>query len=239
MIITFNASDPTSPTGQSTSGLASFCVVRYYYDGVQRRWVEENCNFKALQNTAGNSSFSVPARLPDRAGVAYAFVWVKDKAGNISKTPGFDFINFLPSGARNINRNDTRVFRLKLTPGQSISLTFTPTIGDVDATVFQGITSPVRCDTSAIQNGTVAETVTVPSGSCTGTDFQIEVRAVVNSRFSITAALALASALQERPTVSVAPAAVLPDSAPLVSGPPATQAAIDGGAPIFLPFLNR
>jgi hypothetical protein len=170
--------------------------------------------------------------------VAYAFVWVRDKAGNIAKTPGFDFINFIPSGARNINRNDVRVFRLKLTPGQSVSLTFTPTIGDVDATVFQGITNPTRCDTSAIQNGTVIETVTVPSASCTGTDFQIEVRAVVNSRFSVSTAVGLAAVRQVQPAAVVAPA-LLPDATPLVAGPPALQAAIDGGAPIFLPMLSR
>jgi YVTN family beta-propeller protein len=235
--ISFQANDPTSPSGQSTSGLGSFCVVRYYYDGVQRRWVEENCNFQSLPAPNPNGSFTVQTRLPDRIGVAYAFVWVRDKAGNISKTPGFDFINFIPAGARNINRNDVRVFRLRLTLGQSISLTFTPTIGDVDATVFQGITNPVRCDTSAIRNGTVPETVTVPSGSCTGTDFQIEVRAVVNSRFSVgTVVGAAVAAPTHTPAVN---AAVLPDSTPLVAGPPATQAAIDGGAPVFLPLTQK
>src|SRR5581483_392045 len=221
----------------STSELGSFCVVRYYYDGVQRRWVEENCHFQPLPAPNANGSFTVQPRLPDRVGVAYSFVWVRDKAGNISKTPGFDFINFIPSGARNINRNDVRVFRLRLTPGQSVSLTFTPTIGDVDATVFQGITNPVRCDTSAIRNGTVPETVTVPSGACSGTDFQIEVRAVVNSRFSVGVAVGVAAvAPSSAPAIS---AAVLPDSTALVAGPPATQAAIDGGTPIFLPLTQR
>jgi hypothetical protein len=236
--IKFKADDPTSPSGQSTSGLGSFCVVRYYYDSVLRRWVEQICNFKPLPDKDANGDFSIRTDLPDRVGVAYAFVWVRDKAGNISKTPGFDFINFIPSGARNINRNDVRVFRLRLAPGQSVSLTFTPTIGDVDATVFQGITNPTRCDTSAIQNGTVAETVTVPSGLCTGTDFQIEVRAVVNSRFSVSTAVGLAAARGAQPTATAAPA-LLRDGTPLVGGPPALQAAIDGGAPIFLPMLSR
>jgi hypothetical protein len=236
--IKFKADDPTSPSGQSTSGLGSFCVVRYYYDAVQRRWVEQTCNFKPLPDKDANGDFSIRTELPDRVGVAYVFVWVRDKAGNIAKTPGFDFINFIPSGARNINRNDVRVFRLRLTPGQSVSLTFTPTIGDVDATVFQGITNPARCDTSAIKNGTVAETVTVPSGLCTGTDFQIEVRAVVNSRFSVSTAVGLAAAREAQPTAAVVPA-LLPDATPLVGGPPALQAAIDGGAPIFLPMLSR
>jgi len=236
--IKFKADDPTSPSGQSTSGLGTFCVVRYYYDTVLRCWVEQNCNFTLLPDKGADGSYAIRTQLPDRVGVAYAFVWVRDKAGNISKAPGFDFINFIPSGARNIDRNDVRVFRLRLTPAQSVSLTFTPTIGDIDATVFQGITNPVRCDTTAIQNGTVPETVTVPSGLCSGTDFQIEVRAVVNSRFSVSTVVGLAAAREVQTATGVAPA-LLPDSTPLVGGPPSLQTAIDGGTPIFLPMLTR
>lgn len=235
--IKFKASDPASPGGQSTSGLDSFCVVRYYYNSIQRRWVEEICNFRPLPTANGDGSFSVPARLPDSVGVAYSFVWVKDKAGNISKEPGFDFINFIPANERSIGRNDRRVFRVRLGAGQSLSLTVTPTAGDVDVSVFQNITNPVRCAVSA-QNGLTAETVTVPSGACTGTEFQIEVRAVVNSRFSVTTAAALAGFL--RPQASaVAPSAASSDPTPSVSGPPALQAAIEGGAPVHLPAIIR
>src|SRR5262249_50658613 len=142
--ISFDAVDPTSPAGQSTTGVQQFCIVRYYYDGRLRRWVEERCDFRSLP-AGNNGNFSVNARLPVREGVAYAFVWVKDGAGNISTTPGFDFINFIPTGTElRLERNDIRVFRLRLNVGQSVSLTFTPTNGDVDATVFQGITNPVR-----------------------------------------------------------------------------------------------
>jgi hypothetical protein len=229
--IKFKASDPAN-------NLDSFCVVRYYYNSIQRRWVEEICNFRPLPTANSDGSFSVPARLPDSVGVAYSFVWVKDKAGNISKEPGFDFINFIPAGERSIGRNDRRVFRVRLGAGQSLSLTVTPTAGDVDTTVFQGITNPVRCDISAIRIGTTAETVTVPSASCTGTEFQIEVRAVVNSRFSVTTAAALTGFL--RPQASaIAPSAASSDPTATVSGPPALQAAIDGGAPVHLPAIIR
>jgi hypothetical protein len=235
--VKFKANDPASPAGQSTSGLSSFCIVRYYYNNIQRRWVEENCNFKPLPAPDASGNFAVPAKLTDRIGVNYVFVWVKDKAGNISKTPGFDFINFIPSGEQSIDRNDVRVFRVRLGVGQSFSLTFTPTVGDVDTTVFQGIINPVRCDISAIRNGTTPETVTVPSASCTGTEFQIEVRAVENSRFSITPNPVLAGLFQSQPAAA-APAA-LSDPTPTVAGPPALQTAIDGGTPVFVPLLNR
>jgi YVTN family beta-propeller protein len=235
--IKFKANDPASPSGQSTSGLDSFCVVRYYYNSTQRRWVEENCNFRPLPTPGSDGSFSVPARLPDSVGVAYSFVWVKDKAGNISKEPGFDFINLIPAGERSINRNDARVFRIRLNAGQSLSLTVTPTSGDVDVNVFQGITNPVRCSVSA-NNGTTPETVTVPSGPCTGTEFQIEVRAVVNSRFSVTTQAALAGFLRPQASAS-APAAASADPNPIVAGPPALQTAVEGGAPVHLPAIIR
>ena len=236
--ITFNANDPASPAGQTTSGIDSFCIVRYYYNGTQRRWVEENCNFRQLPTPAADGSFSVPTRLPDTVGVAYSFVWVKDKAGNISKEPGFDFINVIPDGERSIDRNDRRVFRVRLTAGQSLSLTVTPTSGDVDTTVFKGILNPERCDVTAIRNGTTPETVTVPSAACTGTEFQIEVRAVVNSRFRITTAVASVGLLRPQASGGV-PAAAPTDLEPTVAGPPALQTAIEGGAPVHLPTLLR
>jgi hypothetical protein len=236
--ITFSANDPTSPSGQTTSNLDSFCVVRYYYNNVERRWVEEICNFRELPPPNGNGSFSVPAELPDTVGVGYAFVWVKDKAGTISKEPGFDFINFIPANERSISRNDRRIFRIRLAVGQSLTLTVKPTSGDVDTTVFQGITDPVRCDTSAIRNGTTTETVTVPSGLCPGTEFQIEVRAVVNSRFSVTTAAALVGLIQPQPSGSV-PAAALADAAPAVAGPPARQTAIDSDESVYIPTVRR
>jgi len=237
--VKFNANDPASPAGQTTSDLDSFCIVRYYYNSIQRRWVEQECDFRPLPNRGTGGSFEVQhVQLPDRVGVNYVFVWVKDKAGNISKTPGFDFINFIPSGDRSIDRNDRRIFRIRLAVGQSLSLTVTPTLGDVDTTVFQGITSPVRCDISAIRNGTTAETVTVPSGGCTGTEFQIEVRAVVNSRFSVTAAATLAGLLQPQSSGG-APAAAPADPAPTVAGPPSLQTAIGDARPINLPNIMR
>jgi YVTN family beta-propeller protein len=241
--IKFKADDPAGPAGQSISGLDSFCIVRYYYSGVQRRWVEERCDFRQLPAKGTDGSYEVKhVQLPDTVGVGYAFVWVKDKAGNISKKPGFDFINIIPSGERSIGRNDVRIFRIRVSPGQSLSLTVTPTAGttsDVDTTVFQGFTSPVRCDVSAISNGTTPETVTVPSVLCPGTEFQIEVRAVVNSRFSVTTALALAGLT--RPQASgVGPAGqASSDPAPQVAGPPALQTAIDGGALVYLPVITR
>jgi YVTN family beta-propeller protein len=237
--VKFNASDPAGSGGQSVSGLDSFCIVRYYYNVVQRRWVEENCDFRQLPAASPPGTFTVNTTLPNRPGVAYAFVWVKDKAGNISTVPGFDFINFIPSGQQQLDRNDVLIIRIRLGASQGASLTVTPTSGDVDTTVFQGITNPVRCDVSAIKNGTQPETASVPSASCTGTEFQFEIRAVVNSRFTLALVQTSAAASAARSPQAIGPQAKLVPSDPTVAGPPLQQSAIDAAAPLSLPFITR
>jgi DNA-binding beta-propeller fold protein YncE/mono/diheme cytochrome c family protein len=231
VMVTFNADDPASPAGQTASGLDSFCVVRYYYDNIRRRWVEQECDFKPLPAADAGGSFSVPTQIPNTVGVAYAFVWVKDKAGNISRTPGFDFINFITAGDHSIDRNDRRIFRVKLNAGQSASFTVTPSVGDVDVLVFKD----GSFQTASANPGTQPESVTLTS-TANDTIFQIEVRAVVNSRFSVTATAALAGLL--RP-VSVGPAAALTDTTATVSGPPAFQTAIGDARPVNLPAIIR
>jgi YVTN family beta-propeller protein len=234
VIVSFDAVDPPSPGGQTTSGLDSFCIVRYTYDNVRRRWVEEECNFQQLPTQPGNT-FSVNTRLRAREGTAYAFVWVKDKAGNISSRPDFDVISFIPSPTTDINldRNDVRIFRITLNPGQSFSFTATPSIGDVDLSVFQGAT---RIAVSA-QNGTTVETVSFNNPTGTQQLFQIEARAVVNSRFRITIVQTLAGLLNASPQ-SIGPSKVVPNE-PTVTGPPALQAAIQGGQDVMVPVIIR
>jgi DNA-binding beta-propeller fold protein YncE len=232
--ITFEATDPTSPQPQSTSGLDSFCVVRYTYDTIRRRWIEQNCNFQALPAANGDGSFTVSTQLRPREGTAYAFIWVKDKAGNISQNPGFDVISFIPSPTTDIelDRNDVRIFRITLDPGQDFKFDVTPSFGDVDLAVFQGNT---RVAVSA-NNGTSPESVTFGNGTGTPQLFQVEVRAIVNSRFRITAGEVLAGLLRAAPDV-IGPTKVVPTT-PLVTGPP-VKAAVEGAQDVMLPITKR
>jgi YVTN family beta-propeller protein len=232
--VTFKASDPTSPSPQSTSGLDSFCIVRYTYDTVRRRWVEQNCVFQPLPAPNGDGSFTVHTQLKPKEGTAYAFVWVRDKAGNIARDPGFDVISFIPSPTTDIemDRNDVRTFRITLNPGQAVSFSVTPDIGDVDLFVFQSSS----LITKSANSGTNVDTVTFSNTSASPALFQVEVHAVVNSRFRITANVTLASLLRAAPQV-VGPAKVVP-TAPLVSGPP-IKAAVEGGQDVVLPMIRR
>ncbi len=231
--VNFTATDPAN-------NLASFCIVRYSYDPIRRRWVEEECDFQRLPTPEGDGSFNVEARLRPREGVAYVFVWVKDAAGNISRRPGFDFISFVPGPSVDINlrRNEFRVFRITLGAGETAIFTFTPSFGDVDVSVFQNLANPTRCMVSA-NNGSLPEQVTLGGGTCTAsTTFQIEVRAVVNSRFRIAVQQqALSALLIPAPSV-IGPQKEVSDR-PTVTGPPSLTAAIDEPKQLLLPLTLR
>jgi hypothetical protein len=235
--VTFNASDPASPGGAETSGVRSYCLVRYTFSSAERRWVEEVCDsFTRLPEANGDGSFTVGTRLRPRAGTAYVFVWVKDAAGNISRTPGFDVISFVPDERIELDRNEVRVFRITLAPGQSVSLTATPSTGDVDLSAFDGVgASATRIAVSA-QNGLAPETVavSVPGGGTT-TTFHVEIRAVVNSAFTL--AITEGAGLLAQAEV-IDPGKAIGD-APFVSGPPALQAAIGEAQDVSLPMLRR
>ena len=218
------------------SGLDKFCVVRYSYNARQRRWIEEDCAFKPLPapDDGTTDTYTVDTQLPNRPGAAYAFVWLKDKAGNISKQPELDVISFIPSNQDiAIERNDTRVFRVILNSGQSANFTVQPSVGDVDVLLF-GNGSFV---TASANSGTQPESVSF-TASANGTVVQIEVRAVVNSIFQITAAQTAASPQGAAPRSSLAPALVGPTT-PLVTARPARQAAIESGQTVNVPLISR
>jgi YVTN family beta-propeller protein len=243
--IRFKASDPVSPGGAQTSGLDAFCVVRYSFNVAERRWVEELCEFGPLPaaDTGTTDSFTIDAQLPARRGVAYTFIWVRDKAGNISRVPGFDFITFLPGPTVDVplNRNDVLITRVILNAGQSLTFKVTPSAGDVDLAVFTR--DGTRIALSA-NNGSLPEQVTV-SATENNTFIQIETRAFANSVFRIeTSSTALASELLRTSSgLLVSPSTVNlsrnSPTAPIIGGPPALQAEISGGGEVYLPFTQR
>jgi DNA-binding beta-propeller fold protein YncE len=227
------ATDPASPP-QQTSGVKDFCVVTYSYDVVNRRWRESECAFAPLPAPTATDTFIVNSSLQAAKGVAYAFVWVRDGAGNVSRQPGFDVITFLNADPIALSRNDVSVLRLPLAAGQNLQLTIAPSFGDVDVSVFDdfGNASANRIALSA-NNGTAPETVTLTGPG----RFQVEIRAAVNSQFAVTVAPA-AAATQSQP----ADVQAVESGAPLVAGPPVRAAAADegdGGSGVYLPVLGK
>ncbi|MCE7989413.1 MAG: YncE family protein [Caldilinea sp. CFX5] len=251
---TFNDQDPIAvsrnvkvkiiATDQGGSNLQSYCIVRYRFDTPNRQWLPLTCDgFKPLPAPTGANTFIVDAEIVPVAGVTYAFVWVKDGAGNISAVPGFDVISYIPSGAIELNRNDVLLFRIPLAVGQTQSLSFVPERGDVDVVVFDDFTNPnaQRIDES-INNGAVCEDVTLTATAGQPNRFQVEVKAVANSRFTIKLEPCPATAVTAS-AVESAPSATLPDT-PTISGPPALRAAIDDettatSGNLFLPLVIK
>ena len=239
--VKIQASDPTGNNNATPSGVAKYCIVRYTYDVVNRRWIESACSFAVLPapEAGTTDTFIVSTQLQAREGVAYAFVWIKDKAGNISRRPGFDVISFIPSSVIQINRNDVRIFRIPLTAGQSLKLDFAIQSGDVDVSVFDDFKDPnaTRIAVSA-NNGTAPESVTLTGPG----DFQVEVDAIVNSRFTV----ATTTAVEAVAASSASPSVIaVGDDTPIIAGPPAARAAIededtgDGTTQIYLPIVTK
>ena len=118
-------------------------------------------------------------------------------------------------------------------------MTFTTTIvfGDVDLATFDGVgVSATRIAVSA-NNGTTTESVTFSNTTGSSKLFQVEVRAIQNSRFSIStmqgAALAISVNREQIPTKDD------PTNEVLVGGPPALRTAIDEPMDLFLPLIIR
>jgi cytochrome c peroxidase len=237
--IKFVAVDGAAPA----SGVQSYCIVSYIYSTKLRKWVEQSCSFRPVPTpqTGTTDTFLVGAELQSQAGVAYAFVWVKDGAGNISSVPVFDVVNFVPDTPIDLNRNDVMILRLRLDAGQNLKLTTdlenpqTRGFGDVDINVFDDFTSPnaVRIAASA-NRGPVNETVSLSGPGAR----QVEIRALVNSRFTVRIEQAAAAEgnMAETPA---APAETAADGVILVAGPPARPTAIGDPQSLFMPLLLR
>lgn len=73
--------------------------------------------------------------LLDSAGMHYLQAWAADKAGNISLYPMKARINYVPT-TDHIEANQVRLYRQKLTAGQRLTVTVSPTSGDPDLYVW-------------------------------------------------------------------------------------------------------
>ncbi len=228
--------DPAGANGETVSGLDAYCIVNYTYDNVRRRWVEQECEFEPLPAPSAADTFIVDAEVEAKAGTAYAFAWLRDKAGNISRRPAFDVISFINTAPISLNRNEVRIFRIPL-PAGSVTVNFDVEFGDIDVAVFDDFrsASAPRCALSA-NNGPVAESITLP-GSCTSGFYQVEVRAVVNSRFTISVGPGVTAAAT---TDERSPKILQGEfEQPTVAGPPALRAAIDDEQDLYLPLVQR
>lgn len=230
---------------EDNAGLQSYCIVGYRYNVARRFWEPLSCTFQPLPAPEEDGSFIVEAEFHPTAGVIYAFVWVRDTSGNISRQPGFDVISYTPSGPAPLRRNDVIVLRIPLAEGQEQVLSFTPVVGDVDVAVFDDFRNPDanRIALSA-NNGLVCEEVTLVGQAGQPNRFQVEARAIVNSVVEIKLEPCgeedtNAAAVADPTGIHAGP------EKPIVAGPPLRAAIEDegedeaGAGTIFLPLVAK
>jgi YVTN family beta-propeller protein len=240
----FVATDPAGGGNETISGLKSFCIIKYRYNAALRFWDPfTGCDFEPLPAESEENTYIVDTEISPLAGLTYAFVRVRDNQGNISNT-GFDVVSYIPAGPIQINRNDVRIFRIPLAEDdEPITLSFVLDAGDVDVVVFDDFTNfdaeRIPFDGATGLAGSLCEEITLTPTAGEANRFQVEVRAIINSRFTIKFAPcddSVAAAAQAPSALRALPSKLI------VGGPPARNSFVedaDDGISVFLPLVTR
>ncbi|MFN8445211.1 MAG: beta-propeller fold lactonase family protein [Caldilineaceae bacterium] len=224
-----------------------YCLVGYKYDAVNRRWVELSCTFTPLPapENGTTDTFIVNKQIDPTQGVVYAFVWVRDNSGNISRTPAFDVVSFISGDPINLHRNDVLILRIPVPAGQNFTLKADVEYGNVDIAVFDDFTNPNAALCGFTDNsGDADETIALP-GDCPASPgrLQVEISAIKNSRFTISLTPGTADEVASVAASNATEISADEPSTPLVAGPPALQTAIDepqeGEGNVYLPLVVK
>ncbi|WP_281257223.1 ELWxxDGT repeat protein [Candidatus Viridilinea mediisalina] len=235
------ASDPAPG-----SGVGHVNIIEYIYSDSIKRWV-------AIERSAWLPYLTTPANyrwtLQPLAGMRYIQVRARDGAGNISVGQARRLVNYIVSNDR-IARDQTRVYRYMLDPGQAFEVNLEVLEGDADLYVWSS-----QADQSAWvsnQSGSVNEQVRITADQVVPGLYQVEVygysaasyRLTTNIGASVANAASLANGgidpSKTQPTMPVVPLSSIPSehmgNLP-VAVPELEQPAT--GNMVYLPLVRR
>lgn len=114
--------------------LGSLYVVEYGYSGnAAAPWrVIQRSGWLTWGNGANRS---LSWRLADEAGVHYLQIFVADRAGNVSSSPGLDFISYQPASA-SVAAGQQRIYRLSPAAGRAVTVRMNVLAGNPDLYAF-------------------------------------------------------------------------------------------------------
>ncbi|RRR65752.1 MAG: hypothetical protein EI684_22225 [Candidatus Viridilinea halotolerans] len=221
-------------------------IIEYIYSDSIKRWV-------AIERSAWLPYLTTPANyrwtLQPLAGMRYIQVRARDGAGNISIGQARRLVNYIVSNDR-IARDQTRVYRYMLAPGQAFEVNLEVIEGDADLYVWSS-----QADQSAWasnQSGSVNEQVRIAASQVVPGLYQVEVYGYSAASYRLTTNIGASAASSASlanggvdpsktpPTTPVVPLSSLPSehmgNLP-VAVPELEQPAT--GTMVYLPLVRR
>jgi hypothetical protein len=170
------ATDFPDPGG---SGVADLRYIELEYNQGVRLWVpvrDSSWLNYATQHLARDWT------LTPVGGVHYIQAWARDAAGNISRYPNQQSVNYLPP-VEQVGRDQARVYRQRLDQGDILRVTLTPVSGDPDLYIWPP-DWPATPPWVSNQYGSAVEQMTF-AAPITGV-YQIEVYGYSSAQYGLT-----------------------------------------------------
>jgi hypothetical protein len=153
--------------------------VELEYNQAAHFWVSLHDSGWVVSDTVNANNYRWQLTPVD--GLHYIQAWARDDAGNVSPSPYQHGVNYWPENGQ-VGRNQTRVYRQVLTPGEALSVTVEPTYGDPDLYIW-----PPNWESGqklrSTNESTRSETLLV-TDTVTGV-YQIEVYGYTTARYGI------------------------------------------------------
>lgn len=173
-LVTFGVqvSDPVP-----SQGVGNLRYLEYAYFGSSQIWAPVWDSGWIVSDTVNANFFR--HELSPASGIHYIQAWARDNAGNISRFPNQQAINYIPPND-SLLRNQTRVYRRTLSQGEGLNVTLTPISGDPDLYIWPPDNSPpFVSNLSNIQVDAVNFTAPVAG------EYQVEVYGYSNTTYQL------------------------------------------------------
>lgn len=160
--VTYSRNVSLTLSAQDDVGVAAMHIIEVEFVHKVGRWVAVKESGWVPYATSYDWTLSCGA------GAKYLLAYFADVAGNVSAEPAWDIINYLSAEGEELKPEGVRVYRMEFTPGVTVTLTLSPTEGDVDLYVWQPgnwehdpLDPPGAPDYVSENAGTVQETVVI------------------------------------------------------------------------------
>ena len=180
--------DTVASDNPGGSGVAALMFVQYQYSAAADLWAPvQNSGWLGYSVARANYVWN----LMPAGGVIYLQAWARDRAGNISVSPGGAYVNYRPA-SESVAAGQVRIYRYSLNAGQTITVRVTPTSGDPDLYIWAPDYTTRRPWISNRSSGFEEISFSAPIAGV----YQIEVYGFTAAQYSISVTLSAATQIQ-------------------------------------------